>query len=558
MVQPHFVDMSPQQRLSKLASALVASSSPAEPAAAAAGAAGAGAGAAAAAAAAAPARAQLLTLEQLKQFVRDGFIVLQLSDVPKDVHDAIYDTAYAIEGEAAEAQRADKGDGGGAVWLGGRKPAAGGLGVSVAQTQLAATRDAGASWDSLAPAFRQLLDSSVVRGAAATLCGEDFVASTPPTSPRPIGIVDRTLDQQWHKDMTGMGIREHCPRSISAWYYPCEVSLEMGPTCILPGSHLCGRDRLGCPHSEDRFDADMDPAGKTLAGWKAGADQAIYLRGDHSARQGRLSGGQALLGDHSISERVMTVPAGSIVLKHDDIVHRRSRAQDGSKYRPMFGLGSFRRSSEPEPGHCWLASATSTAAAVEGTGDSHLTSCLNPTEWSERDLCPSSPKAAVWECLINWHLGHGCTMTAATRDSPSAPTDLELAQQLLHSDSEVERIGSAYTLAARGEVGTLAEALCAGRECTRRAACWGFGAAGPAAIAALTPLLSRPPNEQEVVIHAANALGHVLFSQTYSRILTLILQINNVPCCWTGRGQRQRPGAGRLRTPGSRPVRRHP
>lgn len=465
---------------------------------------------------------QLLTLDALKQFVRDGFMVLQLSDVPAAVHDAIYDVSYAIEGKPAEIGGSG---GGGRTWLrrgdeSAKKEDAtepsgggGGLGVSVAQTKLAATRGAAAGWEALAPLFCKLMASCVVRGAATSICGEDYVASEPPAAPQPIGIVDRSLDQQWHKDMTTKGIREHCPREISAWYYPCDTELEMGPTCILPSSHLCGRDRLGCPHSEDRFDAAMDPAGKTLRGWKAGADQAIYLRGDHSARQRRLDEGQALLGDTSIQARSMTVRAGSIVLKHNDIVHRRSRAQNGSNYRPMFGLGSFYRTREPEPGRFLLAPSSPQVAASNSSGHSTQStpdSCLAaPTSWRESDLAASSPKVAVWECLISWHLGHGCTLPATIRESSIAPSSTELQERLLTSNLEMERLGAAYTLATRGKLSFLAHALGVA-ESTRRAACWGFGAAGPAALSVLAPLLSDHNTHQQVVSHAVSAVGHAI------------------------------------------------
>ena len=58
----------------------------------------------------------------------------------------------------------------------------------------------------------------------------------------------------------------------------------MGPTALIPCSHFCGRDRLGCPHSEDRFDQGMGPespsgAPKSLDEWKSAADNAIYLSG---------------------------------------------------------------------------------------------------------------------------------------------------------------------------------------------------------------------------------------------------------------------------------------
>ena len=283
----------------------------------------------------------------------------------------------------------------------------------------------------------------------------------------------------------------------------------------------------------------MGPEGKTLEAWKEGADQAIYLRGGLDVRQGRLDGGQALLGDGSIKERAMTVPAGSVVLKHDDIVHRRSRGAEGAKYRPMFGLGAFTRTAEPEPGQCLLSSNGSQSGR-----------CLAPTVWSDTDLAVGAPKPAVancninanfsrmfllkmqkewriapekrrfsitkwpfilqfevWESLMQWHLGHGCGLPATIRDSQYDPTVAELETRLMSSTSEVERVGSAYTLAAKGEVEILAGAM-SGSESARRAACWGFGASGPAAISALLPLLAD--DDQQVVAHAANALGHAV------------------------------------------------
>ena len=135
------------------------------------------------------------------------------------------------------------------------------------------------------------------------------------------------------QDMTGKAIRENIPHVIRMWYYPTEVTIEMGPTALIPCSHFCGRDRLGCPHSEDRFDQGMGPespsgAPKSLDEWKSAADNAIYLSGPAEERAARLEGGLALLGDKNVMERKMTVPAGSVVIIHDDMVHRRARAGD--------------------------------------------------------------------------------------------------------------------------------------------------------------------------------------------------------------------------------------
>ena len=128
---------------------------------------------------------QLLSLSQLRQFVRDGFIVLQLSDVARAVHDGIYDTAFAIEGEPAEQAQAA---GGATTWLrrGGEDEedddeeeaaAGGGLSVSVAQTRLSGGTSDDCGWDDLTPAFRELMDSAILRGAVASICGEGYSSS---------------------------------------------------------------------------------------------------------------------------------------------------------------------------------------------------------------------------------------------------------------------------------------------------------------------------------------------------------------------------------------------
>ena len=79
------------------------------------------------------------------------------------------------------------------------------------------------------------------------------------------------------------------------------------------------------------------------------------------------------------------------------------------------------------------------------------------------------------------------------------------SERLSSSSSEVVRVGAAYSLASRGCHEVLAEALAGPAEAARRAACWGCGAAGPGAVAVLTPLLSH--TDPLVVAHAANALG---------------------------------------------------
>ena len=78
----------------------------------------------------------------------------------------------------------------------------------------------------------------------------------------------------------------------------------------------------------------------------------------------------------------------------------------------MFGLGSFSRRTEPRLGGCALAEARAPSA-------------IEPTAWLPSELEPGAPKVAVWESLVSWHLGEGCSLPAE-QDSASV-SDAELA-----------------------------------------------------------------------------------------------------------------------------------
>jgi hypothetical protein len=52
------------------------------------------------------------------------------------------------------------------------------------------------------------------------------------------------LRQTFHKDGHHIPVRDHRPRWIMGLYYPGEVKLDMGPTCIVPQSQYFEVDRL--------------------------------------------------------------------------------------------------------------------------------------------------------------------------------------------------------------------------------------------------------------------------------------------------------------------------
>jgi hypothetical protein len=84
------------------------------------------------------------------------------------------------------------------------------------------------------PALHEIYSHPKVRGALISLLGEDFqmnghrhLHTTP---------ANHLQSQTWHQD--GTNVRHHQIRTVLAMYYPQEVTLENGPTVILPGSHF--------------------------------------------------------------------------------------------------------------------------------------------------------------------------------------------------------------------------------------------------------------------------------------------------------------------------------
>lgn len=83
------------------------------------------------------------------------------------------------------------------------------------------------------PKLYQVYDHSMVRGALASLLGDDFRMSGHRHC-----HVNRpgTHSQSWHQDGTNQ--RRHQLRTVLAMYYPQDVTPDMGPTVLLPGTHF--------------------------------------------------------------------------------------------------------------------------------------------------------------------------------------------------------------------------------------------------------------------------------------------------------------------------------
>ncbi len=117
-------------------------------------------------------------------------------------------------------------------------------------------------------------------------------------------------DQHWHRDDFKQYTRVNSfqPRlhHVMAMYYPQDTFEEMGPTAIRRGSHLCDNSSSYVP------------------------DRLVFS------------------GQDKFFEEKMTCPAGSIVLMHYDLVHRRTANTLADRY--MFKM-MFKRTEEPSANH---------------------------------------------------------------------------------------------------------------------------------------------------------------------------------------------------------------
>jgi hypothetical protein len=121
-------------------------------------------------------------------------------------------------------------------------------------------------------------------------------------------------DQGFHKDGTDHGptqatVRDHRPRHILALFFPHATTLDMGPTTVIPGSHYPALDREGKATSEQHLqrvrpsDSTADLAAEPLP--------PPHIEGPEDQR--RMEDARALLGEPSLKEKKLVVPAGSMV-----------------------------------------------------------------------------------------------------------------------------------------------------------------------------------------------------------------------------------------------------
>ncbi|MBK34783.1 MAG: phytanoyl-CoA dioxygenase [Gemmatimonadetes bacterium] len=172
----------------------------------------------------------LLSDEQLQQFVMNGFVVLNVA-MPDGFHQEIYDRCeeiYEVEGNP------------------------------------------GNNILPRIPDLQQLFDHPTVTGAFDSILGTDHVMHVHRHGHLTKG---KSEDRGWHKDSYWgyHKIRYHHPRWAMAFYYPQAIHPNNGPTRVAPGSHLY----------DERFDT-LNDIGQPVLG-EAGTIAIVHFDVWHQA-----------------------------------------------------------------------------------------------------------------------------------------------------------------------------------------------------------------------------------------------------------------------------------
>jgi hypothetical protein len=242
----------------------------------------------------------LLTDDQVIDFVIKGYHVVE-TDFPRAFHQTIYDKIAQLSG--------NPGDG---------------------------ILDA-------VPELHEVYAHPAVRGALISLLGANYRMN----SHRHCHMnTPGTRSQNWHQD--GVNQRHHHVQTVLGMYYPQDVSVDMGPTVVLPGTHFrnAPTDRM-----------------------------STYA--------------------HFREQVVFTVKAGTVAITHYDIWHAAS-ANTSQKTRYMLKF-LFDRADAPDApaGPSWLHDPGITSKAESRMTFERSVQCSQSDHYKERDL-----RMAMWNHLL--------------------------------------------------------------------------------------------------------------------------------------------------------------
>ncbi len=375
--------------------------------------------------------------EQLQRFLIDGYVLLRDDTLPDSLHRALFDGAAELYDEVGRTG-----------------------GTTTHLTHL------GDNLRARLPALDAMLASPALQEVLRAILGEGALL-------HPHHFVHRAgrTDQGWHQDgnlpWNARGhLRSHRPVEALVVYYPQDVTEDLGPTEVLPGTqYWTGRFEDGDAYEhDDRVDRSFD----SEAGRHA----------DLASRDARLAAARALLPNPAQPSRLV-VPAGSIVVTHYDLVHRGTRQApqcDAPRFMYKF---TYLRTQEPAP-----ATAPCRHLALrpdDAASDPQLVDLARRVwGWLQSDAAPLPAPQLV-----------ACTAG-------------------LRSTDEATRHRAAHELGWCGEaaVGALRDALADERAVVRRAAAFGLGETRSTDAAATASLAAALDDADELVrSNAAFALG---------------------------------------------------
>ena len=271
--------------------------------------------------------------------------------------------------------------------------------------------------------IQQVFDSPTVRGALTSLLGTNYVIH-PHRHCHDLG--PGAGGQHWHKDdyVADQNVRHHRFRWVMAFYYPQDVSEDMGPTAILP-----------CRQSYNTvYDNNL---ARTIEELETERDSAVarsQLANHDSALVRRVERRLAVERAHTIEhgELPLCGKAGTVNLVNFDTWHR-ATANRSEKMRYMLKF-QFTRMQEPEGAPSWNST--------------------NPRWQSVSHDTNPRLSEDVWSWL------HGRERSGTTPDAPASKSLQKLLAALRATDEAV-CLEAAYRLGGMGAavVPALVEAL---------------------------------------------------------------------------------------------------
>ena len=377
----------------------------------------------------------LLSDEQMATFLRMGYLLLRPDDLQSSLHDHLFSEAAGLYDEARS--------------------------VGGASAHLHILGD---NLLARVPALDSVLESPAVRGALTSVLGPN-----PLLHPHHFVHSAGRADQGFHQDGNlPWNTRGHVrsPRPIAAmlFYYPQTVTDEMGPTEVLPGTQYWS----GNFEDDEHWHAD-DSLDRAFNDEVSRADDLAF-------RDARLAHSLGALPYRNILRERLTVPAGSVVIAHYDLVHRGTRQAPGWDGRRFMYKFYFLRAEEPRA-PSW---------------NNHSKRLPPPAECAVADEVVVQQ---VWAWLRgDATLNPGCDLPA-------------LVQQMTTGDA-TERRAAGDALARAGAVAALAELTRSSKAPARRMAAFAIGESRIVTPEALDALVRALVHADELTrSNAAFALG---------------------------------------------------